>query len=71
MRKNHTKGTSYTDETSYRHFPVTLYITEPKGDAKPKAAVLYLTDVFGIQLAENKLCVSIIQSPRTQHSSHP
>jgi len=37
------------------HLPVTLYISEPKGDVKPKAAVLYLTDVFGIQLVQNKL----------------
>ncbi|KAK1768029.1 alpha/beta-hydrolase [Phialemonium atrogriseum] len=32
---------------------VTLYITKPEGE--PKAAVLYLTDVFGIQLVQNKL----------------
>ena len=42
--------------------PVTLYITKPdKNNARAKAregiAVLYLTDVFGIALAENKLSV--------------
>lgn len=33
---------------------VTFYISKPTCKT-PKAAVLYLTDVFGIQLAQNKL----------------
>lgn len=33
---------------------VNMYITKPKGKT-PRVAVLYLTDVFGIQLAQNKL----------------
>jgi hypothetical protein len=33
---------------------VTFYISKPKCKT-PKAAVVYLTDVFGIQLTENKL----------------
>lgn len=37
------------------HNGYNLYITKPAGNAT--AAVLYLTDVFGIQLAQNKLCV--------------
>ncbi len=42
--------------------PVTLYITEPdkkndRAEAREKTAVLYLTDVFGIALPENKLFV--------------
>lgn len=32
----------------------TFYVSKPKCK-QPKAAVLYLTDVFGIQLAQNKL----------------
>ena len=35
-------------------FIVTLYISKP-ACKKPKVGVLYLTDVFGIQLLENKL----------------
>ena len=35
---------------------VTLYVTKPSVPSdKPLVGVLYLTDVFGIQLAENKL----------------
>lgn len=33
---------------------VTLYISKP-ACKKPTVGVLYLTDVFGIQLLENKL----------------
>ncbi len=35
---------------------VALYVTKPTLPSdKPLVGVLYLTDVFGIQLAENKL----------------
>jgi hypothetical protein len=35
---------------------VTFYISKPKCKTRtPRAAVVYLTDVFGIQLAQNKL----------------
>ncbi|KAF6832749.1 dienelactone hydrolase family protein [Colletotrichum plurivorum] len=41
------------------HNGLTLYVTKPKGWSAgcnaTKTGVLYLTDVFGIQLAENKL----------------
>ena len=43
-----------------RSASVNLYITKPqKENAKADAAVLYLTDVFGIQLPENKLYVAL------------
>lgn len=50
-------GAVHTDKADLDQLAVTLYISKPEGDSNPKAAVLYLTDVFGIQLAENKLCV--------------
>ncbi|RTE68090.1 hypothetical protein BHE90_017533 [Fusarium euwallaceae] len=34
---------------------VTLYITEPKRPSKDDVAVIYLTDVFGLPLLQNKL----------------
>ena len=35
-----------------------MYVSKPPGAAeKPTKGVLYLTDVFGIQLKENKLYV--------------
>ncbi|EPE09378.1 dienelactone hydrolase family protein [Ophiostoma piceae UAMH 11346] len=37
------------------HNGYNLYITKPPGHTKATKAVLYLTDVFGIQLAQNKL----------------
>ena len=37
------------------HNGYNLYITKPPGHTKATKAVLYLTDVFGIQLPQNKL----------------
>lgn len=34
---------------------VNMYISKPEGVTNFTNAVLYLTDVFGIQLAQNKL----------------
>ncbi len=34
---------------------VNMYIAKPQGNATSGHAVLYLTDVFGIQLLQNKL----------------
>ena len=45
------RGTSYPDHAHNTPASVTLYVTGRKSDT----AVLYLTDVFGIQLDENKL----------------
>ena len=44
---------------------MTLYITQPdkkndRAKAREKTAVLYLTDVFGIALPENKLYAPIL-----------
>ncbi|KAK3682213.1 dienelactone hydrolase [Podospora appendiculata] len=49
-------GTPVGKEISHKN--VTLYISKPNGDNKKSqydTAVLYLTDVFGLPLAENKL----------------
>ncbi|KAK3368508.1 dienelactone hydrolase [Podospora didyma] len=49
-------GTPVGKEVVYNN--ITLYISKPDSDArktKADTAVLYLTDVFGIQLKENKL----------------
>ena len=44
---------------------VNLYISSPGCSTTPKeAAVLYLTDVFGIQLAQNKLSVGLCDPVR-------
>lgn len=44
----------------------TYYITKPGADAPNTdgAAVLYLTDVFGINLTENKLYARALATPR-------
>ncbi|KAL8297961.1 hypothetical protein RB600_002805 [Gaeumannomyces tritici] len=46
------EGTPVGEEIKYEG--LTLYVTKPKGKKADKA-VLYITDVFGIQLAQNKL----------------
>ncbi|KAL8347897.1 hypothetical protein RB598_001297 [Gaeumannomyces tritici] len=46
------EGTPVGEEVKYEG--LTLYVTKPKGKKADKA-VLYITDVFGIQLAQNKL----------------
>ncbi|KAL8408329.1 hypothetical protein RB594_006942 [Gaeumannomyces avenae] len=46
------EGTPVGEEVKYEG--LTLYVTRPKGKKADKA-VLYITDVFGIQLAQNKL----------------
>lgn len=48
-------------------FIVNLYISEPECK-DPKVAVLYLTDVFGIQLTENKLLVPSSPIVRLKHT---
>ena len=44
----------WSEVTNTKLHIVTLYVSQP-GCKSPKTGVLYLTDVFGIQLAENKL----------------
>lgn len=54
----------------HEHIPnirsVTLYVTGRKSDT----AVLYLTDVFGIQLDENKLYENLPLNHRAHHESN-
>src|ERR1700761_4400703 len=51
---------------------VNMYITKPHGGNTTKydTAVLYLTDVFGIQLAENKLLVRTTRRQNSKFANH-
>ncbi|RSL53761.1 hypothetical protein CEP51_014835 [Fusarium floridanum] len=53
------KNTGKPAGTEIEYDGVTLYISKPKGLSKSNTAVVYLSDVYGLPLLENKLYVSL------------
>ncbi|RMJ19491.1 hypothetical protein CDV36_000842 [Fusarium kuroshium] len=53
------KNTGKPAGTEIEYDGVTLYISKPKGLSKSNTAVVYLSDVYGLPLLENKLHVSL------------
>lgn len=56
-KSNHSPGTYVNIRSGYL-YAVTQYVSKPKGGksrGKPTVGVLYLTDVYGIQLPQNRL----------------